>query len=236
MGHPIVCVWSRRTGSGKGLGALEVWSRLLGMSESEFDARVDAYIAKAAPFAQPVLEHLRELGHKACPEVEETIKWSMPFFVYREQIVANMAAFKAHCSFGIWGKEIVAAMRQDGLPVKGGMGSLGKIASVKDLPRDAALLGYLRQATVLVKDGSKTFPKRAKAAKPEVEVPAELAAALKKNKTAAKVFAEFSRSCRREYVDWIADAKRAETKDKRVAQAVEWIAEGKQRNWKYQNC
>ena len=148
------------------------------MSESGFNPQVDAYIAKAAAFAQPVLEHLRRLVHQACPEVEETIKWGMPFFVYRGQILANMAAFKAHCSFGVWGKEIVAAMRKDGLLVKGGMGSLGKIAGVKDLPRDSALLGYLRQATVLVKDGSKTFPKRAKAAKPEMEVPAELAAAL----------------------------------------------------------
>ena len=127
-------------------------------------------------------------------------------------------------------------MRKDGLLVEGGMGSLGKIASLKDLPRDSALLGYLRQATVFVKDGGTTFPKRTKAAKPEVAVPAELTAALKKNKTAAKVFAEFSPSCRREYVDWIADAKREETKHKRVAQAVEWIAEGKARNWKYEKC
>ncbi len=207
------------------------------MKESEFNPKIDAYIEKAAPFAKPVLEHLRGLVHKACPDVEEAMKWSMPFFVYKGQILANMAAFKAHCSFGLWGKEIVEAMRKDGLLVEGGMGSLGKIASVKDLPKDAALLGYLRQAVVFGKVGSKTFPKRGvKAAKPEVEVPAALAAALKKNKTAAKVFAEFSPSCKREYVDWIADAKREETRDKRVAQAVEWMAEGKQRNWKYQNC
>ena len=206
------------------------------MSQSEFDPRVDAYIAKAAPFAQPVLEHLRGLVHKACPDVRETMKWSMPFFEYRGQILANMAAFKAHCSFGVWGKEIVAAMRKDGLPVKGGMGSLGKIAAVKDLPRDSALLGYLRQAMVLVEDGSKTFPKRSKAAKPEIAPPPELLAALKKNKTAAKVFAAFSPSCKREYADWIAEAKREETKERRVAQAVEWIAEGKSRNWKYEKC
>ena len=207
------------------------------MSESGFDRRVDAYIANAAPFAQPVMEHLRGLVHKACPGAEETIKWSMPFFVYRGQILAHMAAFKAHCSFGIWGKEIVASMREDGLTVKGGMGEFGKIASLRDLPKDSMLLGYLRQAAALVEDGAKTFPKRgAKKAKPEADVPAELAAALKKNKAAAKVFAEFSPSCRREYVLWINEAKREETKAKRVAQAVEWIAEGKQRNWKYQSC
>src|SRR5215469_11784592 len=104
------------------------------MSENGFDPRVDAYIAKAAPFAQPVMERLRGLVHRACPEVTETIKWNLPFFEYRGQILAHMAAFKAHCSFGIWGREIVATMREDGLEVKGGgMGELGKIASVKDL-------------------------------------------------------------------------------------------------------
>jgi uncharacterized protein YdeI (YjbR/CyaY-like superfamily) len=206
------------------------------VNESGINPKVDSYIEQAAPFAQPVLEHLRGIVHKACPEVEETIKWSMPFFVYRGEIVANMAAFKAHCSFGIWGREIVAAMRKDGLAVKGGMGSLGKISSLKDLPKDAALLGYLRQATVLVKDGTKTFPSRKKVAKPAVEVPAELMAALKKNKTAAKVFAEFSPGKKREYVDWIAEAKQEATKLRRVTQSVEWIAEGKSRNWKYEKC
>jgi uncharacterized protein YdeI (YjbR/CyaY-like superfamily) len=207
------------------------------VNESGFSPKVDSYIEQAAPFAQPVLEHLRGLVHKACPEMEETIKWSMPFFVYRGEIVANMAAFKAHCSFGIWGREIVAAMRKDGLLVKGGgMGSLGKISSLQDLPKDAALLGYLRQAIVLVKDGVKTFPSRKKAAKPAVEVPAGLTAALKKNKTAAKVFAEFSPGKKREYVDWISEAKQEATKLRRVAQAIEWIAEGKSRSWKYEKC
>lgn len=207
------------------------------MSESGFDPRMDAYIAKAAPFAQPVMEHLRALVHRACPEVTETMKWSMPFFEYRGQILANMAAFKQHCSFGIWGKDIVAAMRKDGFDVKGGMGTLGKVASVKELPKDSAMLGYLRQSMMLIDGGGRTFPKRGtKKARPEAEVPAELAAALKKNKTAAKVFREASPGFRREYVEWIADAKREETKAKRVAQAVEWIAEGKARNWKYQAC
>ncbi|GGA70884.1 hypothetical protein GCM10011507_23070 [Edaphobacter acidisoli] len=212
-----------------------VQARLFGMSESGFDRRVDDYIKKAAPFAQPVMEHLRALVHKACPEVEETMKWSMPFFIYHGQILANVAAFKQHCSFGIWGKDIAAAMRKDGFDVKGGMGVLGKVASVKELPKDSAMLGYLRQSMMLVDGGGKTFPKRgAKKEKPEAEVPAELGAALKKNKEAAKVFREASPGFRREYAAWIDDAKREETKAKRVAQAVEWIAEGKARNWKYE--
>jgi uncharacterized protein YdeI (YjbR/CyaY-like superfamily) len=198
--------------------------------------KVDAYIEKAAPFAQPVLEHLRELVHKACPDVEEAIKWSMPFFVYKGQILGNMAAFKAHCSFGLWGGEVSAVMRRDGVLSDDGMGKLGKIISLKDLPSDKAMLGYIKQAVAFVEDGGKRMQRKPKEAKPEAEVPEELAAALKKNKAAVKVFAEFSPSCRREYSEWIAEAKRPETMEKRVAQAVEWIAEGKQRNWKYQNC
>lgn len=207
------------------------------MSENGFDRRVDTYIARTAPFAQPIMEHLRELMHQGCPEVEETIKWGMPFFLYRGQILASMAAFKQHCNFGLWGKDIVATLRKEGAMATEGMGPMAKIAGLKDLPKDKAMLGYIRQAMVFVDGGGKTFPKRAKAStKPEAQVPAELAAALKKNKTAAKVFAEFSPSCRREYAQWIAEAKREETKDKRVKQAVEWIADGKSRNWKYQSC
>ena len=202
----------------------------------EMNPKVDAYIDNAAPFARPVLEHLRELVHTACPDVEEAIKWSMPFFVYKGQILGNMAAFKAHCSFGLWGGEVSAAMRKDGVLSDEGMGKLGKITSVKELPKAKDMVGYVRQAAAFIEGGGKTMQRKPKEAKPEAEVPAELAAALKKNKVAGKVFAEFSPGCRREYVEWIAEAKRAETKEKRVAQALEWIAEGKQRNWRYQNC
>ena len=200
--------------------------------------KVDAYIAKAQPFAQPILSHVRELVHKACPDVEEAIKWSMPFFVFRGVILANMAAFRQHCSLGFWGPEMVAVLKADGLEVGGSMGSLGRITSLKDLPSDKALLGYCRQAAVLVASGQRTqsLARKPNKAKPAPEIPSELAVALKKNKTAAKVFAEFTAGAKREYTDWIAEAKRPETKEKRVAQAVEWIAEGKQRNWKYQNC
>ncbi|HTH54165.1 MAG TPA: YdeI/OmpD-associated family protein [Edaphobacter sp.] len=205
------------------------------MKADSFDPRVDAYINKSAPFAQPILEHLRELIHKAVPDIEEDIKWSMPFFTYRGQMFGNLAAFKAHCSFGLFGKEIKAVLEKDGRS-KAGLGSLGKITSAKDLPSDKVLLGYLRQAATLIDGGSKTMTRPKKAAKPAPEIPVELATALKKNKAAAKVFKEFSPSCQREYVEWITEAKRAETKEKRIAQAVEWIAVGKQRNWKYQNC
>lgn len=206
---------------------------------NQFNPKVDAYIAKAQPFAQPILTHLREVAHKACPEVVEEMKWSMPFFTLRGIILGHMAAFKQHCAVGFWGPEMNAILNEAGLHSEDGMGSLGKLTSLKDLPPDKQLLGYYRQGAELILTGQRTTSlvrTKNKKPKPAPEVPAELTAALKKNKTAAKVFAGFSPSCQREYADWIADAKRPETRDKRIAQAVEWIAEGKQRNWKYQNC
>jgi uncharacterized protein YdeI (YjbR/CyaY-like superfamily) len=203
--------------------------------------KVDAYVAKAQPFAKPIIEHLRELVHKGCPEVEETIKWSRPFFEYRGAILCNVSAFKEHCSFGFWGEEIGAVLREAKVLGEEGMGSLGRITSLKDLPSDKQMLGWIRQAAGFVDSGQYTSPivarrKVVKAQKPALETPSELAAALKKNKRAAAAFAAFSPSCRREYVEWIADAKRPETRDKRIETALDWIAEGKQRNWKYQSC
>jgi uncharacterized protein YdeI (YjbR/CyaY-like superfamily) len=208
------------------------------VKKQEFNPKVDAYIAKSQPFAQPILTRIRELAHKACPEVEEEIKWSMPFFTLRGVILGHMASFKQHCAVGLWGPEMNAILNQAGLHSENGMGSLGKITTLKDLPPDNQMLGCYRQAAELILSGQRTksLERTAKSVKPAPEIPSELVAALKKNKAAAKVFAGFSASCKREYADWIAEAKRPETKDKRVAQAVEWIAEGKQRNWKYQNC
>jgi uncharacterized protein YdeI (YjbR/CyaY-like superfamily) len=203
--------------------------------------KVDAYLAKVQPFAQPILAHLRKLVHQACPEIEETIKWSRPFFEYRGAILSNMSAFKEHCSFGFWGEEIGAVLREAGVLGQDGMGSLGRITSVADLPADQEMLGWIRQAAAFVDSGQYTSPiaARRKVVKPQksaLETPPELTAALRRNKKAAAVFAAFSPSCKREYVEWITDAKRSETREKRIATAVEWIAEGKQRNWKYQNC
>jgi uncharacterized protein YdeI (YjbR/CyaY-like superfamily) len=211
------------------------------MATHNLNPKVDAYLAKAQPFAQPILAHLRKLVHEACPEVEETIKWSRPFFEYRGAILCNMSAFKQHCSFGFWGEEIGAVLRGAKALRGDAMGSLGRIVCVSDLPSDKLMLDWIRQATGLVANGQYTSPiaarrKVVKAPRQEPEIPPEFASALKRNKNAAAVFAAFSPSCKREYVEWIADAKRPETRDKRIATALEWIAEGKQRNWKYQNC
>jgi len=205
---------------------------------ANFDVRVDAYIAKAAPFAQLILEKLRQSVHEAVPEVEETMKWSMPFFMYKGIILGNMAAFKQHCSFGIW-KENVQPLMKEGVEARGGgMGSFGKLTSEKDLPAKKDFKAVLVNAASKIDTGErdKNWSRPKKAAKPEVEVPPALAAALKKNKAAAKNFEAMSPSCRREYCEWIADAKRDETRDSRVATAIEWISEGKHRNWKYEKC
>ncbi len=201
--------------------------------------KVDEYIASTSAFAQPILSHIRELVHKALPDVEEDIKWSMPFFIYRGLMLGNMAGFKQHCSFGLWGKEAAADLRADGLYDRKAMGVLGKLTSVKDLPSDREFIKYLRAAAAEIATGARTKnysrPKPS-APKPPPEVPASLAAALKKNKAAATHFAAMPPGCQREYCEWIAEAKRDETRDKRVATAVEWIAEGKRRNWKYEAC
>ena len=203
--------------------------------------KVDAYLGKVQPFALPIMEHLRDLVHKGCPDVEETIKWSRPFFEYRGVILGNMSAFKSHCSFGFWGEEIGAVLREAKVLREDGMGSLGRITDLKDLPSDKRMLGWIRQAAGFIDRGEYTSPiaarnKVVKAPKTPVAIAPEFASALQKNKKATAAFAEFSPSCKREYAEWIADAKRPETRNKRIATAIDWIAEGKQRNWKYQNC
>jgi uncharacterized protein YdeI (YjbR/CyaY-like superfamily) len=211
------------------------------VADEPMDPRVDVYIEKAAPFAQPVLAHLRKLMHQACPRATESVKWGMPFFLQQGVILAHMAAFKQHCAFGFWGKDMTKVLAKDGLKRWGsgeGMGSLGRIIAMKDLPPDKVLLAYMRQAGELVESGQRTksIERTRKPVKRPLTIPPELTAALKKNKRATKAFEVFSPGCRREYAEWIAEAKRPGTKEKRVAQAISWIAEGKSRNWKYQNC
>lgn len=203
---------------------------------SEFDKRIDAYIAKAQPFAQPILEHLRQLIHQCNPEVQETIKWGMPAFEYKGPYI-GMAAFKNHVAFGFWKYTLIKddkgylSERSN----KGGeaMGNLGKITSLKDLPPDKVIIGYIKQATKLNDEGIKV------AAKPKQEVvvpelPAYFAKALKENKAAQKAFKAFSAGAQKEYILWLEEAKTEATRNKRMETALEWIAEGKRRNWKYE--
>ena len=198
------------------------------------DPRVDAYIAKSADFAKPILTHLRKLVHKACPAATETVKWGMPFFEHAGGIICNMASFKAHCAFGFWNAPLLKD--PEGLlhvKEKNAMGHLDKIASIKDLPADKVLVAYIKEAAQLNEQGMKK-PARAKTEpKAPLAEPPALTAALKKNKKARANFDGFPPSHRREYIQWITEAKTEETRDKRVATTVEWLEEGKDRNWKY---
>ena len=197
---------------------------------SQHDPRIDAYIAKQADFARPILEKLRAIVHETCPGCEETLKWSMPTFLYGGAILASMAAFRQHASFGYWKHDLV----REGVE-RDGMGSYGKMASLKDMPAKKDLVADIRKAMALNVEGVKVA-KKAAAPKAELVAPEDLLAALKKNAKARKTFEAFPPSAKRDYVEWIVEAKREDTRTKRLAQAVEWMAEGKQRNWKYQNC
>jgi len=209
------------------------------MPAQTHNPKVDAYIAKARPYAQPILVHLRKAVHAGCPQVVETIKWSQPFFEYRGTILCNMSAFKEHCRFGFWGLEISAILRKSGVVREGGASSFGRITSVESLPPEKKLIDWIAQAAALIESGEERSPiaARPRVAKPAsaaLKTPPDFQRALGKNKKATAVFAAFSPSARREYVEWIVSAKRPETRQERISTAVDWIADGKQRHWKYQ--
>jgi uncharacterized protein YdeI (YjbR/CyaY-like superfamily) len=192
------------------------------------DPRVDAYIERAQPFAKPILKQLRKTVHAACPDVVETIKWGVPAFEYKGPM-CGMAAFKAYCTFGFWKSALLENLPDAENP----MSAFGRLTSVDDLPPEKTFVRLVKEAARLNDDGIK-LPREVKSPKPPVKVPAFFSAALKKNRKAQSAFEAFSPSHRREYVEWITDAKTDETRNRRMAQAVEWISEGKGRNWKYQ--
>jgi uncharacterized protein YdeI (YjbR/CyaY-like superfamily) len=195
------------------------------------DPRFDEYIDRAAPFAQPILRHLREVVHEACPAVEEKVKWSSPHFDYRGPL-CHMAAFKQHCAFGFWKGALV--LEGGGPRAAEAMGHFGRITSVDDLPPREELIGYIKQAMRLNDEGVKApARKQPDRARPEPAVPDDLTAALEANEAALTTFNGFSPSHRREYLEWITEAKTDATRQKRLQQAVEWMAEGKPRHWKY---
>ena len=199
------------------------------------DPRIDEYIAASALFAQPILKHLRELIHKACPDVEEKMKWSFPHFDYKG-VFCSMAAFKEHCAFNFWKANLIPDPRN--LFKEGSMramGQFGRITSLKDLPDDSIILQYLKEAMKLNDAGTKRTTRRpTEKEKKDLAIPDELIAALEKNKKAKETFDSFTYSHRKDYVDWIREAKTEVTRNKRVETTVEWLAQGKARNWKYQ--
>jgi uncharacterized protein YdeI (YjbR/CyaY-like superfamily) len=192
------------------------------------DPRIDAYIEKAAPFAQPILRHLREVVHEASPDIEEGVRWGSPHFFYKGML-CGMAAFTKHCAFGFWKDKLI--VRED--RGSGAMGSFGRITAVTDLPSKRRMVGYVRQAMKLNEDGVKSPTRSKQARRPAPRTPADLAAALRKNAKAREVYTQFTATNKRDYVEWLTEAKTAETRSRRLAQAIEWIAAGKPRNWKY---
>ena len=195
------------------------------------DNRVDAYIARSSKFAQPILTHLRTLVRAACPGAVETIKWGFPHFEHKG-LLCSMASFKAHCAFGFWHPD----MRANAGAQSGGdaaMGQFGRITKLADLPKDAALKALIRRAAALNESGVKPPRPASPKQKPPLEVPADFALALRANRVAQANFDAMSPSHRREYIEWLVGAKRDETRSKRLATAIEWIGEGKSKEWKY---
>jgi uncharacterized protein YdeI (YjbR/CyaY-like superfamily) len=190
------------------------------------DKRVDAYIARSRDFAKPVLQHLRDLIHDTCPEVEETLKWSVPHFEYKGPF-AGMAAFKEHCTFGFWKGSLI--MQDNGSSAA--MGQFGRITKVSDLPPKPVMKRYIKEAMRLNDSGAKA-PRVVKA-RADIPVPKDVQSALSRNRKAKAAFDAFSPSHRREYLEWITEAKTEATREKRLATAIEWMSEGKSRNWKY---
>lgn len=197
------------------------------------DPFVDAYIDKAQDFAKPILNHIRKLVHETCPEVVETKKWSFPHFDYKG-MMCSMASFKEHCAFGFWKQSL---LEDSAFPAeKNAMGSFGRITSLKDLPSDKTMKKLIKDAMKLNDEGVKVVKAKPAAEKKELAVPDVLLEALAGNEKAAETFNNFPPSCRKEYVQWITEAKTDATRDKRLATTIEWLTEGKRRNWKYEKC
>ncbi|HMS64959.1 MAG TPA: YdeI/OmpD-associated family protein [Ignavibacteria bacterium] len=201
------------------------------------DNRIDLYISKAPEYAKPLLTHLRSLIHKACPEAEETWKWSFPHFDYKNEMMCSMAAFKNHCAFGFWKASIMSDPDKI-LTIKEreSMGHMGQIKSLADLPPDKIIIKYIKEAMRLNDEGIKLPSKAKSSEKKELIIPDFFTKILSKNKTAQKVFDDFSYSHKKEYVMWVTEAKTEDTKNKRMETAIEWLSEGKKKNWKYEKC
>ena len=195
------------------------------------DPRMDAYIAASAPFARPILRHLRKVVHAGCPDVQETMKWSMPHFDHNG-IMCAMAAFRAHCSFGFWKGSLV--LGANAVAEEKAMGQFGRITAISDLPAEETLIGYVRRAAELnaARVKSPSLPKQPRP-KGTAAVPDDFTAALKKNRQAKRTFENFTPGKQNEYVEWVTSAKREATRAERLATSIEWLAEGKPRMWKY---
>jgi uncharacterized protein YdeI (YjbR/CyaY-like superfamily) len=197
------------------------------------DPRIDAYIQRSAPFARPILDSLRETVHATCTDVEETLKWGVPHFMYGGAILCAMAAFRQHATFGFWKAPLLEGLPKTGVD-PAAMGQFGRLTALRDLPSRAVLQKLLRQAMKLNQTGARVTSRRRDQSRPEPAVPDDLGRALAGNDRARATFEAFPPSQRREYIEWISEAKQAATRQRRLTQTLDWLAEGKRRNWKYE--
>ncbi|KAF2080744.1 YdeI/OmpD-associated family protein [Flavobacterium sharifuzzamanii] len=197
-----------------------------------YNKDVTAYIAKMADFAKPILNHLREVIFSACPEAEENIKWGTPHYSYKGDHLVMMGGFKQHCSFSLYKAELMKdAEIQASVKAGKKFGYMDKIKDLSELPSKEKLTAYIKEAMVFNENGTaKPKPVKEKSTA-EVVAPKEFVDALKKDTKATEIFESKSPSFRKNYIIWIADAKTDETRNKRISQSLEWIAEGKDRFW-----
>lgn len=213
------------------MGATDLYDRRHPTLMASKDPRIDSYIVESAEFARPILTHLRKIIHQGCPEIVETIKWGSPFFDYHG-LLCGFVAFKAHCSLLFWRDIDVDHFLPKTNTTGGGMGQFGKLTSLADLPKDVVLLACIRSA-VEQRDSPASKTKRVRQPAKAAPVPSDLKKALSGNAKAAETFKNFAPSHRREYIDWITDAKRPETRERRLQTTLKWLVEGKSQNWKY---
>ncbi|WP_428071186.1 YdeI/OmpD-associated family protein [Chryseobacterium gambrini] len=199
----------------------------------KYSPKVDEYIEKSQDFAKPILNYIRETVHEFCPDAEEAIKWKFPTFLYKGKILCSMVAFKQYCSMGFWLHDEMTSLKEfETEAEKTNMFSLGKITETENLPSKPQLKKMIVEAMELTDMG--VTLKKATPSKTETEVPDYFQNALNENKKALEIFKKASPSFRKEYINWIAEAKTESTRNKRMDQALEWISEGKGRNWKYE--
>ncbi len=197
------------------------------------DTRIDNYIAKSAPFAKTILNHLRKQVHRACPQVTETIKWGFPHFEFHGML-CFMASFKTHCTFGFWRADLLPALKEKANTTgKKGMGQFGRLSTVKDLPSNSVLYAWIREAANLNKQGVPIVLKKKISKKTVLKVPDYFIKTLNSNKKLHEKFNQLSPAQRNEYVEWITEAKTEATRYSRIKSMKEWVKEGKPRNWKY---
>jgi uncharacterized protein YdeI (YjbR/CyaY-like superfamily) len=196
------------------------------------DKRIDVYIANSPDFARPILIHLRDLVHAACPNVEETIRWGFPHFDHKG-IMCSVASFKNHCAFGFW----KASLMKDAEVLKynnqKAMGHAGKIQCLPDLLSDKIIILQIKEAMKLNEDGIKLPERKNEDKKPVLITPDILKKELVRNRKASNTYKNLSFTHKNEYIEWIEEAKNEATKQKRILTAIEWLMEGKTRNWKY---